>query len=339
MKRHRLRLMMLVLGAIVLGGSGGLRVARAEGTFVAKFGTATLNDAQHIYLKNFAAALEKDSAGRIKVEIYPASQLGSIPRMIEQTQFGSAQLWIGPPEFLAGVDERFELLAAPGVFRDMAEADRVLQDPEFSRAFLGVGERKGLVGVGLFLSAPNGFAMRSRIASVAQFAGLKIRVLASPMQTEQIRALQATAVPMSLGEVLPALQQGALDGVLSAPPVITALKYMSAAKYLVYTQQAMTTSIAVMSRKWLQSLPEDLRRIVLEDGRREAAAMYPTVVRLVDECFATWREGGGEVIELAPEEKARLAQLMAPVPARVVAQRPEEKPLYDLLLAAARRSP
>ena len=72
-------------------------------------------------------AVEKDSGGRIKGEIYPASQLGPIPRQIEGVQFGSIQGWMGPPEFLVGVDERYEALSAPGLFSShdqVGEGDR-----------------------------------------------------------------------------------------------------------------------------------------------------------------------------------------------------------------------
>jgi hypothetical protein len=72
-------------------------------TFTMKLSTATINDTQHEWFKRFAALVEKDSGGRIKAEIYPASQLGAIPRQIEGVQFGSIQAWMGPPEFLVGV--------------------------------------------------------------------------------------------------------------------------------------------------------------------------------------------------------------------------------------------
>ena len=75
-------------------------------TYVMKLSTATKNDPQEEWLRRFVAAVDKDSGGRIKGEIYNASQLGSIPRQIEGTQFGAIQAWIGPPEFLVGIDER-----------------------------------------------------------------------------------------------------------------------------------------------------------------------------------------------------------------------------------------
>ena len=63
------------------------------------------------FARNYAAALEKDSGGRIKVEVYPASQLGSIPRQIEGTQFGAIQCEVVPPDFMVGLDERFPLFS------------------------------------------------------------------------------------------------------------------------------------------------------------------------------------------------------------------------------------
>ena len=91
--------------------------AAQDKTFVMKLSTATINDTQHEFWKRFVALIEKDSGGKIKGEIYPASQLGSIPRQIEGVQFGSIQGWMGPPEFLVGVDERFEAMSSPEIGR------------------------------------------------------------------------------------------------------------------------------------------------------------------------------------------------------------------------------
>ena len=78
----------------------------------------------HQFARNYAAAVEKDSGGRIKAEIYPASQLGSTQRQAEGVQFGAIQCQIVPPEFLTGIDERFEVLAAPGLVSSMADGQR-----------------------------------------------------------------------------------------------------------------------------------------------------------------------------------------------------------------------
>src|SRR5580692_4776263 len=113
-------------------------------TYVMKIALATLDDVLHQYAKNYAAAVEKDSGGRIKVEIYPASQLGSIQRQAEGVQFGAIQCQIVAPEFLVGIDERFEVLAAPGLVTSMAQGQRLAADPAVRKLMLGLGADKGL---------------------------------------------------------------------------------------------------------------------------------------------------------------------------------------------------
>jgi TRAP-type C4-dicarboxylate transport system substrate-binding protein len=81
--------------------------------YVMKLGTATINESQHEWCKRFTAMVEKDSGGRIKGEIYPASQLGAIPREIEGVQFGQIQGYIGPPEFLAALTNAMRCCQPP----------------------------------------------------------------------------------------------------------------------------------------------------------------------------------------------------------------------------------
>ena len=104
----------------------------AQAPIVMKLGTQTLNDAQHEWMKIFARLIETGSKGRIKPELYPSSQLGTAPRMIEGTQFNSIQGFVAPPEFLSGVDTRFEVLGSPGLFKNVEHANRTILDPEFN---------------------------------------------------------------------------------------------------------------------------------------------------------------------------------------------------------------
>src|SRR5580693_5319823 len=165
---------------------------------VMKLSTATINDTQHEWMKRFAAAVEKDSGGRIKAEIYPASQLGAIPRQIEGVQFGSIQGWIGPPEFLVGVDQRYEALSAPGLFASQPQAVRTTGAPAVRDLMLGLGANKGLVGVGLYSVGPSSIIMRKPVRHLAEFGGTKLRVLASPFQLEMIKRMDASPVAMTL---------------------------------------------------------------------------------------------------------------------------------------------
>lgn len=331
----------VIAGALAAGlamaGAGGA-AAQDNKVMVIKLATATLNDAQHEWLKRFAAKIEKDTNGRMKGEVYPASQLGTIPRMIEGTQLGSIQIWVGPPEFLVGVDQRFELLSVPGLFKDDQHSLKTIADPDFSKAFLAVGANKGLIGASLFWTGPYAFDMRTPMRTLADLKGKKLRVLASPFQMEQMARLGATGVPLTLGDVLPALQQGTLDGALSSLPVFSALQYQAAAKYMTETSHAYIFSTAMVSKRWFDGLPPDLQAAVRKAADETRDEVIPWSLTFLDEQRKAWVAKGGEILHLSDAEHAELMQKMQPVGGDIVKSKPELKPLWDQLLAAAEKA-
>ncbi len=312
--------------------------AAQDKSMTIKLGTATLNDAQHEWMKRFAAAIDTDTNGRIKAEVYPASQLGSIPRMIEGTQLGSVQIWVGPPEFLVGVDQRFELLSVPGLFQNDQHALKTLADPEFAKAFLALGANKGLIGASLFFTGPAVFDMRTPVRSLTDLKGKKVRVLASPFQTEQLTRLGGTGVPLSLGDVLPALQQGTLDGALGALPVFGALQYFDTAKFVTQTGHAYVFSVAMLSKRWFDALPADLQAAVMAASKQAGAEAVPWSVDFLLAQRKNWVEKGGELIALSPAEHAELMAKMSPIGEDIVKSKPELKSMWEQLSAAAKRS-
>ncbi len=296
--------------------------AQGANPIVMKLSTATLNDTQHEWLKRFAAAVEKDSGGRIKGEVYPASQLGAIPRQIEGVQFGAIQGWVGPPEFLVGIDERYEALSAPGLMSSQEQDVRVLKDPAVTGMLFGLGVNKGLVGVGIFPLGPSSIVARKPARSLADFKGLKIRVLASPFQLEMIKRMDASPVAMTLADVLPAMQQGAIDGALTSITVDVTLHYVDAGKYVTQIGQPWINSIAVLSKKWLDGLPADLQKIVREDAAKVSAEIVPFVNEFFAAALKQWTASGGELINLPPAEQAAMIAKFSTVASDIAASKP-----------------
>jgi TRAP-type transport system periplasmic protein len=312
--------------------------SRAEdfGPIVMKLSTATVNDHQHEWLKRFAAAVEKDSGGRIKPEIYPSSQLGAIPRQIEGVQFGSIQGWIGPPEFLVGIDERYETLSVPGLFTSRVQAAHALADPAVRDLMLGLGANKGLLGVSLYPVGPSSIITRKPVRHLAEFKGTKIRVFASPFQLEMIRRMDASPVAMTLGDVLPALQQGTIDGALGGMTIYNTMHYQDAAKYITETGQPWVSVVAVLSKKWLDGLPADLHKIVRGDA--VAIQMGP----FVDDFFAAqrkaWTDTGGELIDLPAAEQDAMVAEISSIGDELSKDKPELNKAVKLVFESAARN-
>lgn len=330
------------LGAAILSLALTIGTAQAQAQaqdkiYTMKITLATINDHIHAFAKNFAAALEKNSGGRIKTEIYPASQLGSIPRQIEGVQFGAIQCLLVPPEFLVGLDERFEVMSAPGLVASMVQGQRLAADPAVLKLMLGLGAEKGMHGVGLFMANPSAIVFKAPVRHLADFKGKKIRIFPSPFQSVPFDRLGATGVAMSLGDVLPALQQGAIDGAVGSPVIFTAFHYQDAAKYATETGQPAIFAIVEISKKWYDTLPPDLQQIIDRTAAAEAVAINPQATAITEDSRKAWTASGGELIELPPDEQASYLALLSSVAAEVAKAKPRLGEAYQIVAQEAAR--
>jgi TRAP-type C4-dicarboxylate transport system substrate-binding protein len=322
---------------LVMATTLGARAADDK-PHVMKIALPTLDDALHQYAKNYAAAVEKDSGGRIKAEIYPASQLGSIERQAQGVQFGAIQCQIVAPEFLTGLDERFEVLAAPGLVTSMAAGQRVAADPAVTRLMLGLGADKGLHGAGLFMNSQSAVIARTPIRHLADFKGKKIRIFASQFQIVAMQRLGATPKPMTLGGVLAALQDNALDGAVSSIAVFSTMHFQEAAKYVTETGQPAIFGIVEVSKKWHDSLPADLQQIIDKDADSEAKAINPQAIEINDRARKAWAAGGGELIDLPADEQSAMLKTLASVGEDVSKTKPQLNAAYQVVTEAAQRT-
>jgi TRAP-type transport system periplasmic protein len=326
------------LGAFVLSLALSAGAARAQDkTYVMKLGTATINESQHEWCKRFAAMVEKDSGSRIKAEIYPASQLGPIQREIEGVQFGAIQGYVGPPEFLAGVEERYEVLSAPGLIADLPHEVRAVRDAELQKMMLGLGADKGIRGVALFIAQPSNVIARNAIRHLADFKGKKIRVLAADMQQEMIKKLGGTPVAMTLGDVMTAMQQGAIDGSVLAITVESSMHFWDVSKYVTEINQPFIFSMTFLSKQWYDALPKDLQTIIDTDAAKASDEIDEWEVGNYARARQAWAEHG-ELISLPADEQADMMQMLAAVSADVAKRKPKLEDAYTVFAAVAKRT-
>src|SRR5579864_4298707 len=137
----------------------------AAADFVMKFGCATMNEGQHQFLKFYKEEVEKASAGRIEVQIYPNSQLGPIPREIEGVQTGSIQGYVGPVDFFVGVDPRYGVFSSPMLFRDEANATATIHDPDLEKTMLSLVTAKNMVGMATLNNGASDYGAKHALMS------------------------------------------------------------------------------------------------------------------------------------------------------------------------------
>src|SRR5690349_17650063 len=128
----------IAAGLVVLSGA-----AQAQ-QYTMKLSTPTINDVTIEYMNAFKKGVEARSGGKIKVEIYPANQLGPIPRTVEGVALGTIEMTTPATGFYVGLEPRFLVFDAPGLFDDMRHAERVFADPDVRKRLSTFGASKGV---------------------------------------------------------------------------------------------------------------------------------------------------------------------------------------------------
>jgi TRAP-type C4-dicarboxylate transport system substrate-binding protein len=307
----------------------------ADAQITMKFATLTLNDMQHEYAKLYKDALEKATDGKIKVEVYPAGQLGGAPRQTEGLRLGTIEAAIGPSELFFGADRRFQVLALAGLFKDNEHARKALNVPEMRKLISDFTASRGMITMGLHVYDGQMFAFRAPVTNLAGFAGKRIRVLASEGEQASVSALGAAPVPMSLPEVVPALQQGTIDGVSAVIGVFVPFRYNDAAPNIVNTGLWALTSTAMVSKIWFDTLPADLQKAVMETGVKLEAPLHQWQIKRIADDTKTWADRGGKMVKLSDAEQADATKRVATSLQTVLDKNPPSKELFTKLKAIA----
>ena len=290
----------LTLVSALTGG-----VARAQDkTFVMKITTPTIHAVLDQYGAAFGAAVEKDTGGRIKVEVYPASQLGSIPRQIEGTQFGAIQCAIIPPEFFVGIDERLKCWPLPASSPPRAgpEGRRRPGGAEIlSRAWRqqrAAWRRRRLRRASEVIS-------KDAIRHVADFKGKKLRIFASEFQSVCIQAAWHDAGGDVAQRRMTAIQQGSLDSAVAGVQLLSGLHFYDAAKYITMTNHAAIFNVVEISKKWYDSLPPDLQQIIDRDAASTALNFNPRAHDIEDAAVKAWTAAAANSSTCRPTNKPK----------------------------------
>jgi len=309
----------------------------AAADFTMKIGLGTMNDIQHQWANLYKEALEAGAKGRIEVRIFPRNQLGTIASQIEGLQLGTVEAFVAPTDFFVGVDPRFGAFSIPVLFKDPAHAEKVLLEPAMNKEILALGADKSIQVVSVFTYGFAHYFGKQPIRRLDDFKGKKMRINATAAERAKMRQFGATGLPMDLAEVVPGLQQGLIDGTMSATAVYVNLKFNDIAKVITEVQDTMIVSAGAVSRVWLEKLPADLRQLVVEEG----AKLQPRVMsqsRAVDDAMRKrWTEAGGEFVALPAEDKAKVRQLLGGIGDEVTKDNAAVSGFYRRMHATAQK--
>lgn len=285
----------LSLGAVALiFTTHGLEAADSVRLRFAHAGAA--ESSQHKAAKLFAEEVRKNSAGRLRVQVYHNSQLGNDATVIGGVRGGTIDIMMAGSVNFAGLLPQMGALDLPFIFRDAAHAYATLDGKVGNDLMTGLREHQ-LEGLGWFEVGFRSITTSNRaVRSPQDVKGLKIRTTSNPSQIMAFRLLGSNPVPMPLGELYQALETGAVDAQEHPVSITWSSKFHEVQKYLTVSHHAYTAMPVVMNRQRFESLAQDLQKVLKEAASKASAFQRDLNNRNEAEELRKLEEAGMEVI-------------------------------------------
>ncbi|QED46151.1 TRAP transporter substrate-binding protein [Cytobacillus dafuensis] len=263
----------------------------------------------HLAAVTFKEKLEKESNGRLKVELYPNGQLyGSDREAIEAVQLGNIEMTIPALAPLASFNKKFLVFDLPFLFNDHEAAYKTL-DGELGQELLSDLEKNDLKGL---VFAENGFRHMSNnngpIESPADLKGLKFRTLENPVHTDTFLSFGANASPFAFGELYTALQQKTYDAMESPISLYYTNKFYEVQNYLTLSGHVYASTILLMNNNFYNSLPNDLQELVVKVSEEYRTEQRNLARKQDVEFLEKLKENGMKVNELTAEQREQFRE-------------------------------
>ena len=266
--------------------------------------------------QKFQELAQKYTDGKVKVEVYPNSQLYKDKEEVEALQLGAVQMLapslakFGP----LGVKE-FEVFDLPYIIPDKAALGRITTGP-IGQGLLAKLEPKGIKGLAYW---DNGFKIMTGnkpMHKVADFRGMKMRIQSSKVLEAEMRALGAIPQVLAFSEVYQAMQTGVVDGNENTPSNVYTQKMNEVQKHITVSNHGYIGYAVIVNKKFWDGLPADVKPQV-EKAMADATTYANSLSQQEnDDAMAAMKKAGTTTFhEQTPEEKAEWMKAMEPVTA------------------------
>ncbi|RXZ45256.1 TRAP transporter substrate-binding protein [Crenobacter cavernae] len=308
------------VAALLLGATLGLAGCMPrDGEIVIKFSHVVTPDTPKgkaaDYFKRLA---EQRSGGRVKVQVYPNSQLYKDKEELEALQLGAVQMLapslakFGP----LGVRE-FEAFDLPYLFDNYQDLHKVTEGA-LGGKLLATLESKGIKGLAFWDNGFKDFSANRPLRTPADFRGLKMRIQNSKVLEEQMRSLGALPQVMAFSEVYQALETGVVDGTENPPSNLYTQNMHDVQRHLTLSQHGYLGYAVIVNKKFWDGLPGDVRAM-LEGAMRDATRYANQIAKTENDAdLAKIRDSGKtQIYTPTPAERAALKKAMMPVHAKM----------------------
>jgi len=255
----------------------------------------------------FKEKVEELSEGRIKVEIYPNNQLGSLREVTESVQGGQIELGQQPLGMISNFASKLTINDLPYLYTNEEVMWQVLDGAPGERLNEEM-ESSGFINLGYMSGGPKQFSANKPLRTVEDFKGVRIRAMPAPIVISTFEALGANPIPIEFSELYNSLQQGVVEGQENPNQTVDMLNLYEVQDYQTLTNHSWMVYANIMNKAYWESLPKDIQDIILEAMEYASKEQRVIMQNAEAEYIESIEANGCEVVELTDEEIAGLRE-------------------------------
>jgi len=277
---------------------GQVSLAEAQATKTFRFGMqGTIGDPQYEGVMRAAQTLEQASGGRLKIEVFPNSQLGNFTEMMQQVTAGKLDFTLNP---FGGMDpwvSRAVVASTAYVVHDFDHLQKIIASDWGQGVLTEMREKHKWRTLDSWYFGTRHTTAKKPLATPADFKGLKLRVPNSKPLLTWARAMGASPTPVAFAEVYLALQTNQVDGQENPLPIIDAMKFAEVQSHISLTGHLVQDQLVLMSEDTWSGLSEADRKLVA-DAIKEGGRHNNEIVRKrEEELISAFKQRGLTIVE------------------------------------------
>jgi tripartite ATP-independent transporter DctP family solute receptor len=253
-------------------------------------------------LRKWKELAEARTDGTLEMQVFHTAQLGDERTINEGILAGSIQAGIGAGAW-ANYVPAYNAVELPFLIKDIQHMYR-LADGELGKRIADQAETKGYKVLAYYSAGEQHFQTRSKpVRNLADFQGLKIRVIQNKALVDGFQALGAVPAPLPYPQIYTAVQQGTVDGTANDLLSVTSLKLYEVAKYLTISSYVAEPRPLIVSKRFFDGLPADFRDLLVETARESAVYERKVFEQKETTAQAEAEKGGMTFLTLSDRDK------------------------------------
>ncbi|WP_240374536.1 TRAP transporter substrate-binding protein [Bacillus piscicola] len=269
---------------------------------------------EHVGAEAFKKYVEENSDGKVAVEVYPASQLGSLREQVEGTQMGEIDITMQPTAVVSPFVDDIKVVDLPYLWPVETEKMYEVLDSEVGDEILATLNQGGFKGLGFWPGGYKLFTTKDKeIHAPEDFKGVTMRTMESPTLIAQYEAWGGNAVPVPYAEVYNSLQQGVVDGQENPLQTVFLNNYHEVQNNIIESHHGTMTYVLMANQGWFDGLSEEQQKLIQEAEVEGVNAARESLAETEDDYRQQIIDSGVNYYEFTDEEIEAFKEVSLPI--------------------------